>query len=247
MQVIPVIDIMRGIAVHARRGERMAYRPIQSILLQGADPIALLRAYHETLKSETVYIADLDALMGTGENLAVITEMAAAQPQLQLLVDAGVRNIEQAKPLLDAGVNKVIIASESLMSLGTASKLLTELGSDRALFSLDLKDRAVIWRGSSTEARDPYAVVASLMSLGFREAILLEMDRIGTGGGADAELLGRVTTTAPGMGFIVGGGIGSVAELMRLKRAGASGALLATALHDGAIARRDLIRVEAEA
>lgn len=247
MQVIPVIDIMRGIAVHARRGERMAYRPIQSVLLQGADPVALLRAYRDTLESEIVYIADLDAIMGKGENLAIVAEMAASQPQLELLVDAGIRSIEKAGQLLDSGVKKVIIASESLASLDAAAQLLTALGADRALFSIDLKDRVVIWREPSTETRDPFEAATSLMSLGFREAIFLEMDKIGTGGGADAELLSRTTAAAPGMRFIVGGGITSVTELVRLKRTDVSGVLLATALHDGTITRRDLIRVEAEA
>ncbi|WP_337287381.1 HisA/HisF-related TIM barrel protein [Candidatus Methylomirabilis sp.] len=246
MQVIPVIDIMRGIAVHARRGERMAYRPIRSVLLQGADPVALARAYRDTLESEAVYIADLDALMGTGENLAVIAEMRAAEPQLTLLVDAGIRNIEQAKSLLDVGASKVIVASESVVSLWAASELLVALGTERVLFSIDLKDRAVTWRGPSLEARDLYEAITSLVSLGFREAILLEIDRIGTGSGADAELLGRVTTAAPGMRFIVGGGISSAAELILLKRAGASGVLLATALHSGTITREDLIRTKAE-
>lgn len=244
MRVIPVIDIARGIAVHARRGERMAYRPIQSVLLQGPDPLALLRAYRETLGSEAVYIADLDAIMGSGENLTIIGEMAAAEPQLELLVDAGIRSVEQAGQLLDSGVKKVIIASESLVCLDAASRLLAALGTDRALFSIDLKDRTVIWRDLSTETRDPCEVATSLMSLGFREAVLLEMERIGTGGGVDTALLGRVTTAAPGMRFIVGGGIASAAELVRLQRAGASGALLATALHDGTITRQDLIRAK---
>jgi phosphoribosylformimino-5-aminoimidazole carboxamide ribotide isomerase len=247
MQIIPVIDIMRGIAVHARRGERMAYRPIRSVLLQGADPVALARAYRETLERETVYIADLDAIMGEGENLAVIAEIAATEPKLTLLVDAGIRSVEQAKSLLDAGASKVIVASESLASLDAAAQLLAALGTDRALFSIDLKDRAVIWREPSTETRNPYEAATSLMSLGCREAVFLEMDRIGAGGGVGTELLGRVVTAAPGVRFIVGGGIASAAELIRLKRAGASGVLLATALHDGTITRRDLIRVETEA
>ena len=237
MQVIPVIDIVRGIAVHARRGERMAYRPIQSVLLQGADPVALLRAYRETLESDAVYIADLDAIMGNGDNLAIIGKMATALPQLELLVDAGIHNALQARRLLDAGAKKVVFASESLASLGAASGLLAALGTGRALFSLDLKDRAVIWRDPSTETRDPYEVATSLMSLGFREAIVLEMERIGTGGGTDAELVSRITAAAPGMRFIVGGGIATAMDLVLLQRAGASGVLLATALHSGTITR----------
>lgn len=225
----------------------MAYRPIQSVLLQGADPVALLRAYRETFESEAVYVADLDAIMGSGDNLTIIAEMAASEPQLEILVDAGIRSIEQAKRLLDAGAKKVVIASESMVNLGAVSGLLAALGTERVLFSIDLKDRAVIWRDPSTESSDPCVVAIRLLSLGFREAILLEMDRIGWGGGTDAELLSRVTAAAPGMRFIVGGGIASPAELVRLKRAGASGVLLATALHDGTITRRDLIRVKAEA
>jgi len=248
MQIIPVIDIMRGIAVHARRGERSSYRPIRSVLLRGADPVALLRAYRATLKSEAVYVADLDAIMGHGENLAVIEKMAAAEPELELLVDAGIHNIVQSRRLLDAGVQKVIIASESLIGVGAASALLDALGTEQTLFSLDLKARAVMWEEPSTESSDPVATVSRLLLLGCREVILLRMDRIGAAGGADAdELLENVTVAAPGMRCIVGGGIASVAELVRLRRAGASGVLLATALHSGTITRADLERVGAEA
>src|SRR5574337_1154379 len=179
MQIIPVIDIMRGIAVHARRGERMTYRPIQSVLLQEADPVALLGAYRDILESKMVYIADLDAIMGKGENLAIIAKMAASQPQVKLLVDAGIRSIEQAKLLLDRGVKKVVIASESLVDLDAASRLLAILGTGRALFSIDLKDRAVIWRDPSTESSDPCVVARRLLSLGCCEAIFLKMDCIG--------------------------------------------------------------------
>lgn len=247
MQVIPVIDIMGGVAVHARRGERSAYRPIRSVLLQSADPVALLRAYHEILESDVVYIADLDAIMGSGDNLAIIGKMAASEPQLELLVDAGIHNARQARRLLDAGAKKVIIASESLTNLSSASGLLTALGAERTLFSLDLRAEDVTWREPSTESKDPGVIVSRLLLLGFREVILLRMDRIGAGGGADAELLGRVTTAAPDMRFLVGGGIASVSELVLLRRAGASGALLATALHSGTITREDLTRTKADA
>lgn len=243
MRVIPVIDISRGVAVHARRGERVTYEPIKSALLQGADPLALLRAYRRSLRSTAVYVADLDAITGAGENLTIIAEMAASEPQLELLIDAGMRRVDDARSLLRAGAKKVVIASESLPDLDAASGPLAALGTGRSIFSIDLRDRTVIWRGASNESRDPYEVAARLMSLGFREAILLEMERIGTGRGADAIFLRGIVRAAPGMKFIVGGGIKTAAELPELKRAGASGVLLATALHSGAITREDLSRV----
>src|SRR3990172_10332644 len=60
MDVIPVIDIRRGVAVHAYRGERALYQPIRSVLLQGADPLALAGAYRRILGSTSAYVADLD-------------------------------------------------------------------------------------------------------------------------------------------------------------------------------------------
>lgn len=210
--------------------------------------MALLRAYRETLACDVVYIADLDAIMGSGDNLAVIARMAASEPQLELLVDAGIHNVPQARRLLlDAGATKVVLASESLTGLSAASALLAALGAERTLVSLDLKAQEVTWRQPSTESKDPIATASRLLSLGFRETILLEMDRIGAGSGAGAALLGRVAMAAPDMRVIVGGGIASVAEIALLHRAGASGVLLATALHSGTITRDDLIRTKADA
>ena len=246
MKVIPVIDISRGIAVHARRGERMTYGPIRSTLLPGADPLALLQAYCRALESTAAYVADLDAIMGLGDNLGTIAEMAAAEPQLELFVDAGIRTADEARRLLEAGAKKVVIASESLASLDAASEPMAALGPGKGVFSIDLRGRTMIWREASSESQDPFEVAALLTSLGFREAILLEMKRIGTGSGADAGFVGKIARAAPGIKFIVGGGIKEAAELRLLQRAGATAVLLATALHDGTITREDLIRVGAD-
>ncbi len=246
MKAIPVIDLLRGVAVHARRGERITYRPIRSTLVRGADPLALLQAYRRILGSTSVYVADLDAIMGLGDNRTLVAQMAALDPQLELFIDAGVRSAQDARSLAESGANKVVIASESVASLDDASEALGALGTTRGSFSIDMRNRMVLWRDGSTESRNPYEVAALLMSHGFPEAILLEMERIGTGGGADVSFLSRIIQAAPGIRFIVGGGIKAASELVRLKRAGASGVLLATALHDGTITRQDLIRAGAE-
>jgi phosphoribosylformimino-5-aminoimidazole carboxamide ribotide isomerase len=244
MEVIPVIDISRGVAVHAHRGARALYKPIRSVLLTGADPIALAGAYRRTLGSTTVYIADLDAIAGSGDNLAIIRDMAAAEPRLELLVDAGIRNAEEAGRLLQSGAKKVVIASESTAGLDAAAGLFAQLEANATLFSIDLRNRAVIWQAGSSESADPYDVAALLSALGCPQAIVLEMERIGTGSGPDVTFLGRITRAVPGMAFIAGGGIKTIEDLSRLKRAGASGALLATALHEGTITREDLARLE---
>ncbi len=245
MNIIPVVDIWRGVAVHARRGERTRYRPIESHLLQGArpDPVALVRAYRTSLGSACVYVADLDAISGDGENLDIIAEMAASEPKVELLVDAGIRSVDGARALIRSGASKVILASESLASLDEASGPLADIGPHKAVFSIDLRDRRVVWREGSTESLDPYEVVVRLEQLGFLDAVLLEIERIGTGSGADATFVDRMHRAGPGVRLIVGGGIRTAEEIRRLTRAGASGVLVATALHDGTIRKGDLARL----
>ena len=62
MQIIPVIDVMGGIVVHASGGDRAHYQPLKSILTSSCDPFEVitdLLAWHDFKK---VYIADLDAI-----------------------------------------------------------------------------------------------------------------------------------------------------------------------------------------
>jgi len=47
MRVIPVIDLKRGVAVHAVRGDRERYRPLRSRIAEGSDPVDLTRAVRE--------------------------------------------------------------------------------------------------------------------------------------------------------------------------------------------------------
>ena len=64
MRIIPVLDLQGGQAVHAIAGDRAHYRPIQSVLHEGPDPIGLARAYRDSLGLRDLYLADLDAIAG---------------------------------------------------------------------------------------------------------------------------------------------------------------------------------------
>src|SRR3712207_6368377 len=93
MQIIPVLDLARGVAVHARAGERGRYEPVRSALAPGADgdPVTLLRAYREGLGVAACYVADLDAIQGGAVQRELLRELATLETGFagSLLVDAG--------------------------------------------------------------------------------------------------------------------------------------------------------------
>ena len=98
MKVIPVIDILNGIVVHAVRGKRSEYKPLESILFKSVEPVEVAKAF-KTLGFSELYVADLDAIIDCSTNFEVFKHMAE-ETGLHLMVDAGVTNIERAQKLL---------------------------------------------------------------------------------------------------------------------------------------------------
>ena len=109
MELIPVLDLLRGQAVHARAGQRKTYRPVQSALLPGraGDAVALARAYHTMLGAWRCYVADLDAIEGWTPQYKVIRALADPEHGFGegLLVDGGVATPRAAETLLAAGAS----------------------------------------------------------------------------------------------------------------------------------------------
>ncbi len=239
MRLIPVLDIRRGIAVHAQRGDRKRYGPVQSCLTSSADPLVLLEKLHAALGCTEVYVADLDALEQTGDNLNLLTALATRVGELQLLVDAGVRSAADARRLLDIGA-RVILASETSAAPHQVAEIAHGVGFDNVVCSLDLRQRSVVWGTPASPLQSPDDALASLGDSGIRSVIILEMDRIGAETGVDSHFLAPLIRRYPEMEILIGGGVRDVQDLLILQDIGAAGALVATAIHRGTLSRDDL-------
>src|SRR5258708_8750383 len=80
MDLIPVPGLRGGIVVGAKRGERDQYRPLESPLSPTSDPVDVMRGLYSVYPFRTLYVADLDAIMGTGNNEAVLRRLKAEFP-----------------------------------------------------------------------------------------------------------------------------------------------------------------------
>ena len=72
MDIIPVIDLMGGQAVHAKLGRRDEYRPLQSRLCRTSRPLDVAEALLALYPFRTLYLADLDAIRGGRAQFAVV-------------------------------------------------------------------------------------------------------------------------------------------------------------------------------
>jgi phosphoribosylformimino-5-aminoimidazole carboxamide ribotide isomerase len=242
MLIIPVLDLKAGQAVHAVRGERERYVPVQGVLGSGGDAVALASAFRDRLGCRACYVADLDAITGAGDNRGLLRDLAALG--MALWVDAGVSEAGAARELAALGAARIIVGSESLRSIEQLAELAARFPPDDLVLSVDVRD-GVLRAPAGVDT--PAELVAYATRAGIARVILLDLARVGAAAGPPLDLLAMLGPRFPGLAFYAGGGVRDRADLDALANAGAAGALVATALHRGILTADDLERCRAEA
>ncbi len=240
MQIVGVIDLKDGRAVHAKGGDRRGYQPVAESA--GArvdgDPIALGRIYVEDLGLSRLYVADLNAI--ESRELQTDTLRRLGDLGARLVVDAGVFSSRAAQRLRDAGADAVVIGLETLPSMTELVDLCAVNPRPRLVFSLDLRDGVPVTSDPLSRYAEPETLAASAAAAGVDEMIVLDLACVGAGLGPPLDACRRVRAAAPDIPVFAGGGIRGRDDLSRLAGIGCAGALVATAIHEGRITARDL-------
>jgi phosphoribosylformimino-5-aminoimidazole carboxamide ribotide isomerase len=237
MRVIPVIDLKGGVAVHAVRGERERYRPLRSELVAGSDPVRVARAVREALGLDELYVADLDAIAGGPPHREVVAALAR---EARVMVDAGVAEVAAVRLLLELGAARVVIGTETLADQSALERLRAELPDAPLVLSLDVRAGRVLSPDAELARLGAAEALGRLGHSGVREVIVLDLMRVGSGAGPDVALVRELCARFPEFELLAGGGVRDLADLRALAEAGAAGALVATALHRGAIGPDEL-------
>jgi phosphoribosylformimino-5-aminoimidazole carboxamide ribotide isomerase len=241
MRVVGVIDLKGATAVHAVRGERKRYRPVSSVIGgDDGDALALARGFRAALGLDELYVADLDAIGADGENSAIIGALAR---EARVMADAGVSEPAQAQALLDLGAQRAIVGTETLTGPDALDRLLAQLPDGALALSVDLREGRLLSPDPQLAGLPALDALARLQRAGLREAIVLDLARVGSGAGPDVALIAELHSAFPELELLAGGGVRSVDDLRALDAAGAAGALVATALHSGVIGPRELAQL----
>lgn len=239
MKIIPVIDVMNGIAVRGIGGHRDRYQPLQSRLTLSHDPSVILRTLRDHFNVDTFYIADLDAILTGSANSCLLAELT--EPDVHLIVDAGVRSVDDLRRLNDLGVDSIIIGLETLPGPDTAHEFLQCLDSDRLVISLDLKNGRPLTPLPDWQQQDATTLACTFFDAGYRRMILLDLAAVGTSRGIPTlPNCSDIRRMLPDVELVTGGGVRSMADVRAAEAAGADGLLIASALHDERMTAADL-------
>jgi phosphoribosylformimino-5-aminoimidazole carboxamide ribotide isomerase len=138
--LIPSIDLKGGAVVQLVQGEKLAIRD--------EDVFRWVRRFDKFPK---VQVIDLDAAMGSGDNLPLVRQIAGA---LSCRVGGGIRSVDRARDVLAAGAQQ-IIAGSSLFTGGApdlafARTLCDAVGRDRVIAAVDSRGGRVVIHGWKT-------------------------------------------------------------------------------------------------
>jgi phosphoribosylformimino-5-aminoimidazole carboxamide ribotide isomerase len=205
------------------RGERSRYGPIEqfSRIVTTSDPLRLL----DEVSPKEVYVADLNRLTGSGDNLEAIEKISS---RVRTLADIGISRTGEMACLADRIIPVLGTETVSLSTVEEAAPLRD------IVVSIDMKTRRVLAKDEELSGLSPLDLIRGLNTLPLKGVILLELDRVGTSSGLDREFLQQAATLSDHP-LILGGGVRDLDDLQALEEMGFEGALVATAVHNGKI------------
>jgi phosphoribosylformimino-5-aminoimidazole carboxamide ribotide isomerase len=234
VRVLPVLDLLDGVVVRGVAGEREKYRPLRSQLTDKTSPVEVALAIRERFSLNELYIADLDGIVSGSPNFDCLRALHAAG--FELMVDAGLRSAADAEQLLACGVSALIVGLETDPAASLLRTMIERFGTDRLIFSLDLKGGRPLGRIDEAADASPRALCDRVVRVGFSRLIVLDLAAVGMEAGpATLDLCRAIRAAHPELELITGGGVRAPDDLVKLSRAGADAALVASGLHNGSL------------
>ncbi|HSD92251.1 MAG TPA: HisA/HisF-related TIM barrel protein [Methyloceanibacter sp.] len=225
--IIPALDLKDGLVVHAKGGSRADYAPAESPFGAADDPVAIARGLLAATGSPVLYIADLDAISGTGNHFELVRGLADALQGTALWIDAGFSDVADCAFWLPLGAT-LVIGSESVASVEDWQIIRDAFAGVVLSLDFDAGGR----RGPDALFDDP--------ALWPERIIVMSLAKVGAGEGPDLERIKTVIGTADEHAVYAAGGVRDAQDLTALAALGARGVLVGTSLHSGAVTQNKI-------
>jgi imidazole glycerol-phosphate synthase subunit HisF len=220
-RLIPCLDVADGRVVKGVNFEN---------LRDVGDPVELGAAYSDAGADELVFL-DITATLDRRAAAVATAARVAEQVTIPFTFGGGIRTVDDAVAVLEAGADKVSVNSAALARPELIEELAAALGSQAVVVAIDTEDGRVRSHSATQDAdRDTLTWAKECEERGAGELLVTSIDRDGTRSGYDTELLAAVGETVQ-LPVIASGGAGTtqhVADALDV----ASAALLASILHE---------------
>jgi phosphoribosylformimino-5-aminoimidazole carboxamide ribotide isomerase len=190
--------------------------------------------------AKKLHIIDLDAAFITGDNQAVIAEIAH-NVALPIQVGGGIRTVKTAEKLLAMGISQVILGALAFSDPQAITRIQEKYGKEAVIVALDNKDGRIMVEGWKTPTGlTMKEALQEFTALGVKTFLITSIAKDGMLSGPDVETLSEACKY-PSVAIIAAGGIRSLYDLAVLKRVGVAGVVIGKALYEGKFTLKDAI------
>lgn len=223
-RVIPCLDVANGRVV---KGVNFVD------LIDAGDPVEQARAYHAAGADELCFL-DITASHEARGTILDVVRRTAAVCFMPLTVGGGVRTADDARALLLAGADKVAVNSAAVSRPEVVSDIAERFGAQCCVASIDARRVDGGWEvfthgGRRATGIDAVAHALRLAELGAGELLVTSMDRDGTRGGYDLDLV-RTIADRTSVPVVASGGVGTLDDLVAGVTQGHASAVLAASI-----------------
>jgi len=237
MQLYPAIDLLRGQAVRLRQGKR------EDVTVYG-DPEILARKWRD-LGATWLHLVDLGAAFdGCTRDLPLIARIVRAFDG-PVELGGGLRTLDDIAQRMDCGVTRCIIGTAAVENPDLVREACQRWPGQIAV-GIDAKNGLVATRGwvdvSTVTATE---LALDMKALGVTTIIYTDVSRDGMMAGPNISAT-QALVEATGMDITGSGGVSSLDDLQKLKKAGCAGAILGKALYENAFTLPEALKAMTE-
>jgi cyclase len=226
-RIIPCLDIQNGQTVKGVNFEN---------LIHAGDPISLAKKYVDLGADELVFL-DITATIEGRKTFVELVRTIANEISLPFAIGGGIRTVEDAREILEAGASKFSINSAAVKNPALIENCAKAFGRGKCVVAIDAKRvgdelRVVIQGGKTDTGLKLLDWALEVQKLGAHEVLLTSMDKDGTQSGFDIEM-NKLVADALDIPVIASGGAGAeVAHFIELfQNTNVDAALAASIFH----------------
>lgn len=225
--VVPAVDLLGDEAVRLHQGD------FDRVALRAGDPAALVARLTKSAPP-LVHVVDLEGARSGRLRPELIARLVEAAEAVPVQASGGIRSVEDAQRLLDAGAARVVVGTAAFAAEGALERFASALG-ERLVVAVDARGgRLAVSGWERSTGLDAAEAAAACAAAGVRRLLCTAVERDGTMGGPDLDLLGRVRE-ASNLPVLAAGGIRGESDLDDLARLGLEGAIVGRAMLEGRI------------
>lgn len=236
MIIIPAVDIKDGKCVQLVQGKPGT----EQVIIDNPAEVALS---WENKGAKRLHIIDLDGALGSGKNIKIVEDILS-KTSLPTQMGGGIRSVDDAKRLLDVGIDVVIIGTMAIKNPDVITQLSQEYGKERICVSLDSKDNKVVTHGwTQSTDKTPLEYAKFFEKKGAGSILFTNVDVEGLLNGINIEPAKQLISNVD-IPIIYSGGITSLDDLEVLKEIGVEYVVIGSAIYKGLIIFEDTLKYQ---